>query len=116
MAQMAHFVNELCVMYAGRLVERGPVRAQFARPRHPYTRILIDALPSFQERARFRGIPGVAPSLLSHIPGCPFHPRCPMAEACCAEETPALRTFSVGGAGGIGAHVAACHRAEEMTP
>ena len=116
MALMAQFVDELGVMYAGRLVERGPVRRLFARPHHPYTRMLIDALPSFRARARFRGIPGVAPSLLTRIPGCPFHPRCPMAVARCSTETPALRSFAQGGPGGVGAHVAACHRAEEVTP
>lgn len=111
MALMAHFVDDLGVMYAGRMVERGPVRDIFAAPHHPYTRMLIDALPSFRARGRFRGIPGVAPSLLTRVAGCPFHPRCPMAIARCAEETPSLRPVS-----GAMAHVAACHRAEEVTP
>ena len=111
MALMAHFVDDLGVMYAGRMVERGPVRSVFAAPHHPYTRMLIDSLPSFQARGRFRGIPGVAPSLLTRVTGCPFHPRCPMAIARCTEETPPLRP-----ARGAEEHVTACHRAEEVSP
>src|SRR5690606_4774504 len=75
MGRMAQFVEDLGVMYAGGLVESGPVRRLFAAPRHPYTRMLIDSLPSFARRATFRGIPGVGPSLLSRVEGCPFHPR-----------------------------------------
>ena len=67
MALMAHFVDDLGVMYAGRLVESGPVRRLFAAPRHPYTKMLIESLPSFERRGTFRGIPGVGPSLLSRI-------------------------------------------------
>lgn len=110
MALMAHFVDDLGVMYAGRMVERGPVRRLFAAPHHPYTLLLIEALPTFRARGRFRGIPGVAPSLLTQVAGCPFHPRCPMAVDRCRTETPALRP--VAGAQG---HVAACHRAEDVS-
>jgi peptide/nickel transport system ATP-binding protein len=110
MALMAHFVDELGVMYAGRIVEIGPVRRLFALPRHPYTRMLIDSLPSFDRRATFRGIPGVGPSLLTHLPGCPFHNRCPMAIARCRTEAPEFRRTDPDMAG----HVSACHRAEEV--
>ncbi|MCL4190064.1 MAG: ABC transporter ATP-binding protein [Rhodobacteraceae bacterium] len=109
MALMAHFVDDLGVMYAGRIVEKGPVRRLFAAPRHPYTRMLVDSLPSFRLRGVFRGIPGVAPTLLARIEGCPFHPRCPMALARCRTEAPVLRP-----ALDEGGHVAACHRAEEV--
>jgi ABC-type dipeptide/oligopeptide/nickel transport system ATPase component len=57
MALMAHFVDDLGVMYAGRLVETGPVRRIFAAPRHPYSRALIESLPSFDRRGSFNGIP-----------------------------------------------------------
>ena len=110
MALMAHFVDDLGVMYAGRLVETGPVRRLFAAPRHPYTRMLIDSLPSFERRGTFRGIPGVGPSLLSRIDGCPFHPRCPMAVARCREERPEPRAVDPAEP----RHLAACHRAEEV--
>jgi len=110
MALMAHFVDDLGVMYAGRLVETGPVRQVFAAPRHPYTRMLIEALPSFRKRGEFKGIPGVAPSLLSQLPGCPFHNRCPMAIDRCRSETPAARPVDPDEP----AHLSACHRAEEV--
>jgi peptide/nickel transport system ATP-binding protein len=88
MGLMAQFAHRIGVMYAGRLVELGDVRRTFADPRHPYTRMLIDSLPGFGRRGVFRGIPGVAPSLLAPPPGCAFHPRCPRATARCAAEAP----------------------------
>ena len=88
MGLMAQFAHRIGVMYAGRLVEIGDVRETFAYPRHPYTRLLIESLPGFGARGVFRGIPGVAPSLLAPPPGCPFHPRCPRAEARCATDAP----------------------------
>jgi peptide/nickel transport system ATP-binding protein len=88
MGLMAQFAHRIGVMYAGRLVEIGPVREIFAAPRHPYTRLLIDSLPGFGARGVFRGIAGVAPSLIAPPPGCAFHPRCPRAEARCAIEAP----------------------------
>lgn len=94
MAVMAQFAHVLGVMYAGRLVEIGPIRALFHDPRHPYTRMLIASLPSFARRREFHGIPGVAPSLVSPPGGCAFHPRCPRAEARCATEAPAEQTLA----------------------
>lgn len=111
MALMAHFVDDLGVMYAGRLVETGPVRQLFAHPRHPYTRMLINSLPSFDRRGVFHGIPGVGPSLLTRIDGCPFHPRCPMAIDRCRIERPEPRLVD----SAEPAHLSACHRAEEVT-
>jgi peptide/nickel transport system ATP-binding protein len=110
MALMAHFVDDLGVMYAGRLVETGPVRRIFAMPRHPYTKMLIDSLPSFTRRGVFKGIPGVGPSLLTRVEGCPFHPRCPMAIDRCRSESPQSRSVDEGEP----RHLAACHRAEEV--
>ena len=105
MGLMAQFAHRIGVMYAGRLVEIGPVRDIFATPQHPYTQMLISSLPSLARRGVFRGIPGIAPSLLNPPSGCPFHVRCPRAEARCSAEAPALRPTGV-------ARQAACHFVE----
>ncbi len=93
MGLMAQFAHTVGVMYAGRLVEIGPVRTIFADPRHPYTRMLIASLPRLDRRRAFAGIPGVAPSIVDPPPGCPFHPRCPRATDRCAEEMPEERVL-----------------------
>ncbi|MEJ1159155.1 ABC transporter ATP-binding protein [Prosthecomicrobium sp. N25] len=105
MGLMAQFAHRIGVMYAGRLVEIGPVRDIFATPAHPYTRMLISSLPSLVRRGVFKGIPGVAPSLLDPPPGCPFHVRCPAAVDLCRRDRPALRDVGTG-------RQAACHLAE----
>ena len=106
MGLMAQFVHRVGVMYAGRLVELGPVREIFASPRHPYTQALIASLPSLARRGVFRGIPGIAPSLLHPPPGCAFHPRCPRAHARCHVEAPRVRDLGAD-------HRAACHLLDE---
>ncbi len=82
MGIMAQFVDKLGIMYAGRLVEVGPVIDIFENPLHPYTRLLINTLPSLDSKGVFKGIPGMTPSLLNPPPGCAFHPRCPLAHEC----------------------------------
>jgi peptide/nickel transport system ATP-binding protein len=79
--------DRLCVMYAGRIVEQGPAREVIARPAHPYTRGLLDSIPTRNKRgARLNQIPGMTPSPLALPSGCPFRPRCFRAdEACLAE-------------------------------
>ena len=106
MAQFAHVVG---VMYAGRLVEIAPVKEIFANPRHPYTRMLISSLPSFATRKVFRGIPGVAPSIVNPPSGCVFHPRCPRAEERCSREAPVEDVLPDG-------HRVSCHFARESMP
>jgi peptide/nickel transport system ATP-binding protein len=106
MGLMAQFAQRIGVVYAGKLVELNDVRSIFARPRHPYTRLLIESLPDFGARGTFRGVPGMAPSLLMPPPGCRFHPRCPRAEARCTVEEPPPLPFGDG-------HFAACHFARE---
>jgi peptide/nickel transport system ATP-binding protein len=91
MGLMAQFVDRLGVMYAGKLVEISPVRDVFTRPLHPYTRMLIASLPSFERKGAFQGIPGLPPPLRDLPPGCAFHPRCPLAVERCRTETPPLR-------------------------
>ncbi len=81
--------DELCVMYAGRVVERGAVDAVVHHPRHPYTRALIDSLPHAASRGqRLYSIPGSAPPLLALPPGCAFAPRCSRASAACTAVPP----------------------------
>jgi peptide/nickel transport system ATP-binding protein len=104
MGLMAQFVDRLGIMYAGRLVELAPIRDIITAPRHPYTRMLIDSLPSLDHKGQFVGIPGLAPLLRELPPGCAFHPRCPMAEARCRSEKPAVRRFGSDA-------TAACHLA-----
>jgi peptide/nickel transport system ATP-binding protein len=104
MGLMAQFVDRLGIMYAGRLVEVAPIREIITAPRHPYTRALIESLPSLTERTGLRGIPGLAPTLRELPPGCAFHPRCPDAVARCRIEKPVVRP--------IGANATvACHLA-----
>jgi peptide/nickel transport system ATP-binding protein len=105
MGLMAQFTTRIGVMYAGRLVELGNVKDIFRQPLHPYTRLLTASLPSFTERRAFRGIPGIAPSLLDPPPGCPFHPRCPLATDLCVRETPPLRE--------VAGRDVACHMVDE---
>jgi peptide/nickel transport system ATP-binding protein len=88
---MAQFVDRLGIMYAGRLVEVAPIRDIIVAPRHPYTRMLIESLPSLEHKGGLRGIPGLAPVLRDLPPGCAFHPRCPIAEVRCRTEKPAVR-------------------------
>jgi peptide/nickel transport system ATP-binding protein len=91
MGLMAQFVDRLGIMYAGRLVEVAPIGDIITAPRHPYTRMLIESLPSLERKGRLLGIPGLAPVLRELPPGCAFHPRCPMAEARCRMEKPLVR-------------------------
>lgn len=91
MGLMAQFVDRLGIMYAGRLVEVAPIRDVITAPRHPYTQLLIDSLPSLERKGTLRGIPGLAPLLRDLPSGCAFHPRCPRAEERCRTEKPAVR-------------------------
>jgi peptide/nickel transport system ATP-binding protein len=93
MGLMAQFVDRLGIMYAGRLVEVAPIDQIIASPRHPYTRLLIESLPSLEHKGGLRGIPGLAPLLRDLPPGCAFHPRCPRAEARCSVDKPEVRAI-----------------------
>ncbi|WP_050468468.1 ABC transporter ATP-binding protein [Herbaspirillum chlorophenolicum] len=84
--------DELCVMYAGRVIERGPVADVIGNPLHPYTRGLIDSLPQAENHGkRLYSIPGGAPPLLSLPPGCSFAPRCQRATATCRQVPPVVQ-------------------------
>ena len=84
---MSATAGRLCVMYAGRLAEAGPTTELLARPRHPYTRGLLDALPQ-EGGAALVPIGGSPPSLGQVPAGCPFHPRCKYARPSCGTDRP----------------------------
>ncbi len=91
MGVVAGMADEVIVMYAGRVVERAPVRSIFKEPRHPYTAGLLESIPSMvEERERLIAIEGVVPSQFDIPPGCAFRPRCARAIGRCATETPSL--------------------------
>ncbi|HUA76075.1 MAG TPA: ABC transporter ATP-binding protein [Acetobacteraceae bacterium] len=108
---VAEVADRVAVMYAGRIVETGPVRALFARPRHPYTRALLASLPRIEpdetREAELQPIPGQVPSPLALPPGCAFAARCPLARPICEETLPALTATGEGG-------LVACVRADEL--
>ena len=86
-----HMADDIAIMYLGRFVETGPAEEVFANPRHPYTRLLLETIPDVQHPNRDRQpLSGEVPSPIDPPPGCPFHPRCPQAEARCRETRPAL--------------------------
>lgn len=86
---VAGLADDVCVMYAGRIVEAGRIADVLQRPLHPYTRGLINSVPSRNSRGqRLQHIPGMAPSPLNLPPGCSFRARCPRATEECAEPPP----------------------------
>ncbi len=106
LAVVRHVSDAVGVMYLGRLVELAPKRTLFAAPRHPYTRMLLDAIPDIHMTGRARTpVQGEVPNPLNPPSGCAFHPRCPHANARCSSERPQLLDKD-------GARVA-CHAVEE---
>jgi oligopeptide/dipeptide ABC transporter ATP-binding protein len=86
--------QNVAVMYGGLVVETGPISQIMTRPLHPYTRALLDADSGHAEPlTRLRAIPGQPPALTALPPGCPFAPRCPIAEPACSAAIPAVETF-----------------------
>jgi len=91
LAVINYVSHDVGVMYLGRLAEIAPTRVLFEAPKHPYTQLLLAALPRLDTRGRDRPpIMGEIPSPLDPPPGCAFHPRCPHANARCREERPEL--------------------------
>jgi peptide/nickel transport system ATP-binding protein len=106
LAVVYHVSTRVGVMYLGRIVEEAATRELFERPRHPYTRMLLDAIPDLEMSGRARTpVAGEVPSPIDPPSGCPFHPRCPHADERCRIERPAMRELG-------GARVA-CHAVEE---
>jgi len=104
---VAEICDDVAVMYAGEIVERGPALEIFERPRHPYSVSLLRARPTIVRGERLADIRGRVPDLLDPPPGCRFSPRCFMAEEICIEEAPALRVLRLG-------HRSRCHFAERL--
>ena len=91
LAVVQHVSDAVGVMYLGRLVEVAETDALFEAPRHPYTRMLLDAIPDLHMSGRARaGVQGEVPNPLHPPSGCAFHPRCPHANARCASERPVM--------------------------
>jgi oligopeptide/dipeptide ABC transporter ATP-binding protein len=110
-----HVSDVVAIMYLGRIVEMGPVRAIFDRPAHPYTRALMQAIPAGDPRRRRATVPlsGEAPSPMAVLPGCAFASRCPYALEACRQAVPALEPMGAAPAGGT-PHVVACIRRDEI--
>jgi peptide/nickel transport system ATP-binding protein len=93
LATVSSLADDVLVMYAGKVVEAGPTRTILKAPRHPYTRGLLDSVPSRNQRGLpLPQIPGSTPSLLKLPPGCPFAPRCHAATSVC-ETLPVVDTL-----------------------
>lgn len=89
---VATICDRVLVMYAGKIVEEGPVDEIFHHPKHPYTKMLLHAIPRLDRPKQHRLIPidGSPPNLFTHLQGCPFAPRCPLASDQCHKVEPEL--------------------------
>jgi oligopeptide transport system ATP-binding protein len=105
---VAEVADRIAVMYAGRIVEHADVHSLYANPCHPYTRSLLESIPRVDTKGTtLRAIRGLPPSLTRIPPGCPFHPRCPMAADVCTDVVPPLEVLP-------GGRSSACLFAEEL--
>jgi oligopeptide/dipeptide ABC transporter ATP-binding protein len=108
MGVVAETADRVLVMYAGRIIEQASVHRMFDHPAHPYTRGLLECVPSLeQERERLLAIPGSLPDPAHRPPGCRFAPRCRYRIAACSEQVPLLEAQETG-------HDAACIRAADL--
>lgn len=106
LAVVRHMASRIGVLYLGRLAEVAPGRTLFESPRHPYTRMLLDAVPDLDMSGRARTpVTGEIPNPIDPPPGCAFNPRCPFANDRCRSEVPQLMT--------VGETSVACHAVEE---
>ncbi len=106
LAVVRHVSDRVGVMYLGRLCELADADALFARPRHPYTRLLLETIPDLDLTGRVRTpVAGEVPSPIDPPTGCAFHPRCPFANERCRRERPELLH--------AGTSAVACHAVEE---
>ncbi len=108
LALVAEQADRVAIMYAGNVVETGPVEEVFANPRHPYTKGLLDSVPVHTERGEdLKSIGGTPPDLHSIPTGCVYQARCPLAQEICRTTRPALHRSTTG-------RSAACHFTEEV--
>ena len=114
LAVVEHVSDTIAIMYLGRIVEKGPVEAIFESPRHPYTRALVDAIPTPDPRQRHDVVPleGETPSPVYPPSGCPFHPRCPFVIDECRSTVPVLEHTDKPASDPE--HLAACIRKHEI--
>ena len=98
LATVENIADRVLVMYLGRVVEQGPVEQVFAQPHHPYTRGLVDSVPSTDPRlrGRLKAVTGEVPSALNPPPGCAFAPRCARAREDCRAAPPPLMSAGAG--------------------
>ncbi|WP_308727243.1 MULTISPECIES: ABC transporter ATP-binding protein [unclassified Arthrobacter] len=109
LAVVAEEADEVCVMYAGNVVEQGSVDKVFSHPTHPYTKGLLESVPTDAQRGEgLSSIPGSPPELTKIPAGCVYQDRCPLASAICRQERPLLRDTADG-------QRAACHFAEKVS-
>lgn len=106
MGLMAQLTDRVAVMYAGAMLEIAPTRAIFGQSMHPYTRQLIDSVPSIKVKKALRVFPGGPPDLRNLPPGCPFAPRCDCVGPHCMNKIPPLRECAPN-------HWVACHQYDE---
>jgi peptide/nickel transport system ATP-binding protein len=106
LAVVRYIADRVGVMYLGRLAELAPTKTLFTQPLHPYTKMLLDAIPDLEKTGTSRvAVAGEVPNPLQPPSGCTFHPRCPYADARCRSQRPELKPF--------GASAVACHGVEE---
>ncbi|MBX9363802.1 ABC transporter ATP-binding protein [Streptomyces massasporeus] len=107
---VADVADKIAVMYAGRIVERAPVRELYKRPAHPYTRGLLDSIPRLDQKGQeLYAIKGLPPNLTRIPSGCAFNPRCPKAQDICRTDVPALFPVTEQDGGELVGRGSACH-------
>jgi len=109
---IAEMADDVGVMYAGHLVEFGPVDDVYEHPRHPYTKALLRSAPNqYKDDGPLPSLPGSVPNLSRLPSGCSFHPRCPLAKPVCSDDPGPVLEVQKGTAAG---HEAACYFSEEV--
>jgi oligopeptide transport system ATP-binding protein len=104
---VADVADRIAVMYAGRIVEEAGVTDIYTRPAHPYTRGLLNSIPSAEQKGTtLFAIKGLPPNLMHPPSGCAFHPRCPLAQDICRTVVPPVID--------LGGRTSACHFADEV--
>jgi len=110
---IAEMADDVGVLYAGHLVEFGPVEDVYTNPRHPYTKLLLRSVPNrYKTDGPLPALTGSVPSLAKIPPGCPFHPRCPLAREICSQDPGPVLERAKGASAST--HLSACYFSEEV--